>query len=265
MCDFHKENMQVEPFQTQRGSLTIRGKVYRMKKENLPIAIVCHGFMATSATVKQYAKVLAEKGYAAFIFDFCGGCALNGKSDGKTTNMSVLSEVKDLESVIAYASSQKYTDPNNILLMGCSQGGFVCALEAAKNKFLVKKLILFYPALCIPDDARAGHMMFAKFDPHNIPEYIQCGPMKLGKMYAADVLHMDPYKEIADYKEDVLIVHGAKDDIVNPQYAKKAYETYRKSNPHRRAALHIIDNGHHGFFGSSQKQAVQILKDFLDA
>ena len=32
---------------------------------------------------------LAEMGYVAFTFDFCGGSAMCGKSDGKTTEMSV--------------------------------------------------------------------------------------------------------------------------------------------------------------------------------
>lgn len=190
---------------------------------------------------------------------------MNGKSDGPTTNMSVLTETEDLDCVIAYARSLDYVNKDKILLMGCSQGGFVGALKAAKNKYPVKKLVLFYPALCIPDDARAGHMMFAKFDPNNIPEIIHCGPMKLGKRYAADVINMDPFKEIQKYKGDVLIVHGAKDDIVNPKYAKRAYDSYRQSNPKRTAALHILNNGKHGFFGNSEKQAVKILKDFIDA
>ena len=30
-------------------------------------------------------------------------------------------------------------------------------------------------------------MMFAKFDPDNIPDVIPCGPMKLGRDYAASV------------------------------------------------------------------------------
>lgn len=39
-------------------------------------------------------------GYVAFTFDFCGGSAMCGKSDGKTTEMSVLTETKDLKAVI---------------------------------------------------------------------------------------------------------------------------------------------------------------------
>lgn len=83
-------------FSCTRDGLTVRGCEYRPAGENLPIAIVSHGFMANMMTVRHYAELLAEMGYAAFCFDFCGGCVMMGKSDGKTTAMSVLTEVKDL-------------------------------------------------------------------------------------------------------------------------------------------------------------------------
>ena len=53
---------------------------------------------------------LAEMGYVAFTFDFCGGSAMCGKSDGKTTEMSVLTETKDLKAVIEYVRNLSYTD-----------------------------------------------------------------------------------------------------------------------------------------------------------
>ena len=57
--------------------------------------------------------------------------------------------------------------------MGCSQGGFVSALFAAAHpNVVVSRLILFYPALCIPEDARRGKMLMYAFDPSNIPEQI---------------------------------------------------------------------------------------------
>lgn len=61
-------------------------------------------------------------------------------------------------------------------------------------------------ALCIPDDARTGKMMFAKFDPANVPETFYCGPMKLGTCYVSDVLNMDSYEEIKEYARPILIV-----------------------------------------------------------
>ena len=57
-------------FECKRDGLTIRGTVYRPKGEHLPIAIVCHGFMAWQDSVKHYAAFLAEMGYVAFTFDF---------------------------------------------------------------------------------------------------------------------------------------------------------------------------------------------------
>lgn len=256
-------------FEYQREGLTIRGTEYRPAGDNLPIAIVSHGFMAFQDTVRHYAKLFAELGFASYCFDFCGGSVVKGKSDGKTTEMSVLTEVKDLEAVIEYAKSLTYTNASDVTLMGCSQGGFVSALVAAKQKEQIARLVLFYPALCIPDDARAGKMMFAKFDPNNIPEQVNCGPMKLGRCYVADVIDIDPYEEIKEYPGKVLIVHGTEDKIVKWDYAKRAYETYVKNNPadlpvEQRVTLRLITGGAHGFSKKHDAMAMEEIKKFVN-
>lgn len=82
-------------FSCMRGDLTICGTEYRPNGEKLPIAIVCHGFMANQQTVRQYARVLAKIGYCAYCFDFCGGSVPPlGRSDGATTDMSVLTRCR---------------------------------------------------------------------------------------------------------------------------------------------------------------------------
>lgn len=254
-------------FECKRDGLTICGTMYRPKGDHLPIAIVCHGFMAWQDSVKHYAAFLAEMGYAAFTFDFCGGSVMCGKSDGKTTEMSVLTETKDLEAVIEYVRNLSYTDPEKILLMGCSQGGFVSALVAAKNNFPIEKLVLFYPALCIPDTARAGKMMMARFDPQNVPDTFRCGPMKLGRCYAMDVMQMDAFAEIKNYAGRVCIVHGTKDKIVDVSYANRAAEAYKSTMPigmqeSKRVQLHFIDGGGHMFSKKHDVIAMKLLKEF---
>lgn len=251
-------------FSCCRDGLVIRGIQYRPEGDNLPVAIVCHGFMANKETVRHYTKALSRAGYAAFCFDFCGGCVLGGKSDGPTTQMSVLTEVRDLEAVLAYVRSLPFTDSNRVLLMGCSQGGFVSALTAAKKENNISKLVLFYPAFCIPDDARKGKMMFAKFDPANIPETFFCGPMKLGKCYVQDVVRMDPFEQIASFNGDVLLVHGTKDAIVHISYAEKADAAYRNRPNGGTTEYAVIPNGTHSFIGNHDKLAIEHLLHFAE-
>lgn len=113
--------IQKSPFTCVRDGLVIRGTMYKPeeKQEQLPIAVISHGFMANQLSVVKYAKALARWGYAAFCFDFNGGC-IRGKSDGKTTDMSVLTEREDLKAVISYAKSLAFTDEKQLILMGCS-------------------------------------------------------------------------------------------------------------------------------------------------
>ena len=255
------------PFSCQRDDLTIRGTLLRMEGENQPAAIVCHGFMANQDTVRQYALPLAEMGYAVYIFDFCGGCVSMGESDGDTTDMSVLTEVRDLEAVLNYVKAQPHVDASRILLAGCSQGGFVSALTAAKHPDEINRLVLIYPALCIPDDARSGQMMFARFDPANLPEVIPCGPMKLGRCYPADVLEMDPFEEIKPYRGSVLLIHGTKDTLVRPEYSQRALEAYRASCPEgmsetERAQLLLIEDGAHGFSETHDIEAISAIRAY---
>ena len=256
-------------FECKRGHLTLRGTHFRPQGEQLPIAIVSHGFMANQRSVIRYARALAEMGYAAFCFDFSGGCAFFGKSDGKSTDMSVLTEVSDLQAVAAYARTLPYTNSDDLLLMGCSQGGFVSALAAAKPDSAVSKLILFYPALCIPDDARAGQMMFAKFDPEHIPDQFMCGPMRLSSRYVTDVINMKPNEEIRNYPGDVLIVHGDKDPVVSIHYSNRAYKTYLKrptTKFHRppRTVFQTIEGGKHGFSRKHDVLAMKAVREFLE-
>lgn len=246
-----------QPFSCQRDSLTIRGRVFRKEVDILPAIIICHGFMANQSMVKHYAKLLADLGWAAFTFDFCGGC-LRGSSDGKQSKMSVLTEVKDLKSVIEYVIKQRSDiDANHISLMGCSQGGAVCALTAAELKNEIERLILFYPALCIPDDARRGKMMFAKFDPENIPSLVSRFPMKLGDVYVKDVINMNIYEEIRGYNGPVLLVHGRKDKIVDISYSRKAKEIYKQ------CVYLEIDGAGHMFKRKHDLIAMEALNKFM--
>ncbi len=258
-----KKNYGEKKFSCVRDGLTIRGLLFepvngKVNSEGkLPVAIVSHMFMVNYKLTVKYARFLAENGYLSVCYDFNGG-GLFSKSDGKSVNMSVLTEVADLEAVIAAVLKHEKADASRLMLMGCSQGGFVSALVAAKHPGMVEKLVMFYPALSIPDDARKGQMLMAKFDPNNVPEKIKCGFMKLGRCYVSDVIEMDAFKEIAAYEGPVLILHGTADDAVDCSNSKKAVEVYKN------ARLELIEGAGHGFFKANGVRALELLKEFAD-
>ena len=127
-------NIEKKPFTCVRGGLTIRGTLFRRSgSDRLPGAIVSHEFMANERSVAKYARVLAEEGYAAFTYDFCGGCIV-GRSDGRSRDMTVMTEVADLNAVMDAVQMHPDVAGGKLLLMGCSQGGFVSAITAALRR-----------------------------------------------------------------------------------------------------------------------------------
>lgn len=258
-------------FQCTRDGLTIRGVEYRRKDGNRqPIVILSHEFMTNRLFVSRYARMFAELGYAAFTYDFCGGCVV-GSSGGRSRDMTVFTECRDLEAVMDYARSREYTDERPVTLLGCSQGGLVSGLVAARHPEQIGMLILLYPALSIPDDARKGTMMLSQFDPKAIPETFRCGPMMLGREYAASVMDLDPFEALGAYRGSVLLLHGDRDKLVPLSYSERALETYRRTqeegpgrNGTRSARLVVIPGAGHIFLNPAhQSRAMGAIQSFL--
>ena len=117
-----KKNYVEKKFSCVREGLTIRGLLFEPVngRENAegkwPVAIVSHMFMVNYKLVEKYARFLAEQGYLAVCYDFNGG-GLFSKSDGKSVDMSVLTEVKDLEAVIEAVLKHEKADASRLMLM----------------------------------------------------------------------------------------------------------------------------------------------------
>ena len=252
------------PFSCQRGSLTIRGEeIHREGLEGpAKTVIISHGFTSNMTKTKPYGMALAEAGFRCFVYDFCGG-GLESASDGSFTDMTPLTEVDDLLAVVEYVRSRDDTDNGQITLAGCSQGGFVSGLVSAKLKEQIRSLILLYPALCIPDDARKGSMQFFRFDPQNVPDVIEAGPFKLGGCYPISVMDMDQDQEISAYDGPVLIIHGDSDEFVDVKYAYQLFD-YLISHGHDDCELHILEGAPHGFRDEYFDTALELMLSFLE-
>ena len=118
-----------QPFSCERDRLTIRGFQYMPSGLNAPApaVVMSHGFLADHNMCDGYAELLAGRGYVTFTYDFCGG-GPNSISDGRTRDMSVLTEKEDLLAVMRFARALPEVDAARLSLLGCSQGGVVCAM-----------------------------------------------------------------------------------------------------------------------------------------
>ncbi len=65
-----------------------------------PLVIFSHELGNDHTSGERYAERLAAAGYAAYVFDFCGGTVGGNRSDGSNKQMSVLTEASDLEAVL---------------------------------------------------------------------------------------------------------------------------------------------------------------------
>lgn len=257
------KGIRASDFACVRDGMTLRGRRFLPETgEVRGSVILCHGFLSNQQTMAGYAGFLAGRGWAAYTFDFIGG-TLGGRSDGLLRDMTVLTEVDDLLAVMDLVTRERGSG-KPLVLVGGSQGGFVAALTAARCPGRVDALILLFPALRIPEDARAGKMLFFTFDPAHIPAEIPGGAggeLVMSGAYPACVKDMDAYREIAGYHGRVLILHGDADEIVPLRYGERARQTYAAAGAD--CTLRVIHGGGHGFAGEQDEQAREAMAAFL--
>ena len=214
-----------------------------------PLVILAHGFGSSHRGVYDYAEDIAAQGYAAFVFDFCGG-GNSSRSAGTTTQMSVLTETADLNAIIDFFSD----DPrfSALCLWGESQGGFVAGWTAAGRPQEIDALILFYPAFNIPEIVNAYLPKDAQ-----LPESLLVMGTRVGQVYAYDALSVDVWAALPAFSNPVLIEHGDRDTLVPITVGERAAQIFPN------AILNVLSGQNHGFSGTGRTQAKADTAAFL--
>ena len=226
-------------------NIDIYGLMYtpKGKEGKLPVVVLSHSSSLTHEAMVPYAEYLVKKGYAAYCFDFCGACD-ESLSKGRTTEeMTVFTEVDDLGIVLDKIRTLDYIDPDNVFVLGSSQGGLVTALVAEKRPSDIKGMILFYPAFNLPE-------LVAKFtsDDGGILGGIGSGGnMGMSDAFVNTIKDFDVYANIGKYAGDIIILHGTKDFLVDIKYSEQAVEKYPS------AILYPIEGASHGFNNENLK------------
>lgn len=216
-----------------------------------PVAIIAHGFNGNHVFGRSYFEALNGLGYQCYSFDFpCG--SVSSRSDSNTMDMSVLDEQHDLEAIVHYFQQQPDVDPEKIMLIGESQGGFVSALAAANIPQDIERLVLVYPALCIPDNWNKRYPKLT-----DIPDTTRLWNVPMGKRFFVELRDIDIFKTIRKYRKPVLIIQGDADHVVQMEDSRRAIRTYKN------ARMHVIPGAGHGFNPKERQEAIGQITSFI--
>ena len=205
---------------------------------------------------ERYAERLAEAGYAAYVFDFCGGTVGGNRSDGSNKGMSILTEASDLEAVLEASGSWDFVDPDRIVLLGGSMGGLVTTVVGSGHQDEIAGMILMYPALSAKADS--GAEQYKSED--EIPEDVSLfgGWIHVGKNYITDLWTVDFNELLSSYQGHMLLLHGDKDGTVPISWSEEAKEIIPDCE------FYVIKNGGHEFFGQPFEDAMSYILPYLD-
>lgn len=193
--------------------------------------------MLNGSSLSTYAKLFAENGFVAYTFDFWGGSS-NSQSGGNMNNMTVFTEKDDITSALSTVRSLSYVDKNRVFLLGTSLGGCAAVLSANDNSSKIKGLILLYPALISQEQAKQWSKMSSYF----------------GINWIKNLAEFDVFKNIGNYKGDVLILHGTADTQVPIRFSERAVNVYKS------AKLVKINGAIHDFSKNNKTANNEMLK-----
>ena len=232
----------------KKNGMKIQGLMYLPEKrgEKLPAVIFSHGFGSNFRELMHHGEGYAKSGICCLFFDFCGG-GLQSLSDGVMPEMTLRSECEDLQTVLSCVKELDYVDPERIFLQGESMGGLVSALTAAKYTKDIRALILWYPAFCIPEDARIRLEKGER----------EVFGVTMNEAFDAEAANIHVSKEIQAYPRPVLIIHGTADNLVPIRYSEMAVSSYAD------AKLIAISDAGHGFDGTHINAAREISVSFV--
>lgn len=132
MDNLNRRNKMIKELEFYSDGYKLKGNLYLPEGYNegapLPLILLCHGFAGIKELLlPNYALKFAEKGYAAFTFDYRGF----GDSEGPVGQIIPEEQVRDIRNAITFISSQTEIDCDKIGLWGTSLGGANALMTSA--------------------------------------------------------------------------------------------------------------------------------------
>lgn len=207
------------------GEERIFGKFYLPldfdSEKQYPVIIMSHGVNVTHSVFEKgkWVDFATANGCVAYAFDFCGSSD-RSLSSMDIADMTINTQISDLNAVIDFVKAQPFVANDYIFLMGQSFGGLISAITAPERDSEIRGLILLYPAICAVDMV---HEMFNSAK--DIPkEGGSLFDVEHPKAYFKALYNLDLEGTMKRYTGKVLIIHGEDDPTVPISYSQNAVQ-----------------------------------------
>lgn len=216
-------------------------------KEPRPCLIVCHGFAGTkiggSRRFVEFARYAVKHTLSVFRFDFAG----SGDSDGDLVDLTMDSELDDLQAAINVVLTMNGVDPERIGIVGHCLGA-VTAIRGSARDSRIYKTVAWAPftdlastmvrligeeAFCVLQEGDEADFLYNE-------QLFRCGPKILSHS-----LDLDMLEEIIRVHQPLLVIHGTEDATVPLQKIEKLM--YFAEGPSGKKRLEVIEGAHHSF------------------
>ena len=224
----------------------------KLYQKNCDYIVFLHGFMSDldGKKPKSFLKFAKKNKLGFLALEYSG----HGKSSGKFTKGNISKWTKETSILI-----KKIVKTNKIIFIGSSMGAWI-----ALNQFKIfkKQIKGFLGIGSAPEFLE--NLMWKKFSKKMKAETIK---NRIYNLKHGDYIYPITLQLIKDgrknkvvnkkinYKTNVTMVHGQKDEVVPVSYSKKVLKIFKNS----RKKLVIIKNGDHSL--SSPKHLVMLKKE----
>ena len=232
--------------------LTLCGILIEPKEKTKKCVVLCHGITVDKDEDGIFTKLannLTEKGFATFRFDFRG----HGESEGKSEEMTVSGEKRDLDSAVEFLKDIGYEEFG---LLAASFGGGAVSYFTAENQSIVK-VIVFYNGSLNYDHLLNPKESWSKkyFGPDQMEKlekegfiFIGSRHFKIGKNLIKEMKSLKPWEQLLNLDIPMLFVHGDKDEHIPYEESVKYSEKVKKGK------CVVIKGAKHGFWWEGDEE-----------
>lgn len=242
-------------FKNSRG-LRLVGRYYKGPSKSA--IIMSHGFTGDKSEWGRFdrtAEALNKVGFTVFTFDF-SGC---GESDDDS--LTVAKQVEDLHCAIDFIREKGF---KKLGLLGHSLGGLISLKNLTRG---VKALVLWAPATTPNKDFQSWYSRGQFKEMEDTGYLVKRRDMGVRRKFIIEkgmfdeLAGINQEKLLSKVKCPVLIIHGAKDDVVPVEDSRQAMQYLPKGSK-----LEVIKGADHDFYEQLDKfieHTVEWFKMFM--